>query len=88
VGVTASIVGDGSATPYHLVLNSSKTGVASSLKISSTGDATIANLLNYDPSGTQNFTEISNAQNANLKVNGINITSAANTVTSSLPGVT
>ena len=88
IGVNASIVGDGSATPYHLVLSSAKTGATSSLQISATGDSAVANLLNYNPSGTQNFTEISTAQNASLKVNGINITSAANTVTSAVQGVT
>jgi flagellar hook-associated protein 2 len=87
VGVSATIVGDGSANPYHLVLNSSKTGVASSLKISATGDAAVEALMNYDPEATQNFTEITTAQSAKLKVNGIDITSASNTVSGSLQGV-
>jgi flagellar hook-associated protein 2 len=87
IGVSASIVGDGSATPYHLVLNSSKTGAASSLKISASGDAAVQNLVNYDPAGTQNFTEINTAQNATLKVNGIDITSASNSVSGSIQGV-
>ncbi len=89
MGVSASIVGDGSATPYHLVLNSSKTGVTSSLKISAAvgGDAAVTSLLNYDPAGTQNFTEVSTAQNASLNVNGIDITSASNSVTSAVQGV-
>lgn len=88
VGVTASIVGDGSATPYHLVLNSTKTGAASSLKITSSGeDATITSLMAYDPTGTQNFTEVTTAQNAALTVNGISISSASNTVTGAVQGV-
>ena len=92
VGVSASIVGDGSATPYHLVLNSSKTGAASSLSISGAGgDGTVAALLKYDPAGApgaQNFSEITAAQNAALKVNGIDITSAANSVGGAIQGVT
>lgn len=88
IGVSASIVGDGSATPYHLVLNSSKTGVTSSLKISASGDATVAALLNYDPTATQAFTEVTTAQNAALKVNGIDITSASNSITGAIQGVT
>ena len=88
VGVTASIVGDGSATPYHLVLSSSKTGAASSIKITSSGeDAAVTSLLAYDPAGTQNFTEVSTAQNANLTVNGIAISSASNTVLGAIQGV-
>ena len=89
IGVTASIVGDGSATPYHLVLNSTKTGENSSLKISSSGeDAAITSLLTYDPAGTQNFTEVNTAQNASLTVNGIAISSASNTVSGAIQGVT
>ena len=33
IGVSASIVSDGSDTPYHLVLTSTKTGATSSMKI-------------------------------------------------------
>lgn len=88
IGVNASIVGDGSATPYHLVLNSNKTGVTSSLKITASGDATVAALLNYDPTAAQAFTEVSAAQNAALKVNGIDITSTSNSVTGAIQGVT
>ncbi|MES2049019.1 MAG: flagellar filament capping protein FliD [Pseudomonadota bacterium] len=85
-GVTASIVGDGSATPYHLVLSSSKTGATSSLKIDVTGDATLQSLLNYNPEAAQNFTETSSAQNATLTVNGISIVSASNTVSEVVQG--
>lgn len=88
IGVSASIVGDGSATPYHLVLNSSKTGFTSSMKISASGDATVAALLNYDPTATQAFTEVTTAQNAELKINGIDITSTSNSVTGAIQGVT
>jgi len=86
-GVTASIVGDGSATPYHLVLSSNKTGLTSSLKIDVSGDATLQSLLSYNPAGTQNLTETTTGQNANLSINGINITSASNTVNDAVQGV-
>lgn len=85
-GVTASIVGDGSATPYHLVLNSNKTGASSSLKIDVSGDAALQSLLTYNPAGTQNLTETTTGQNANLSINGINITSASNTVNEAVQG--
>ncbi|MFZ6709026.1 flagellar filament capping protein FliD [Undibacterium sp. TC9W] len=88
VGATAAIVGDGSATPYHLVLTSAKTGATSSLKISATGDAAIQSLVNYDPAGTQNFTETTTAQNAALTVNGIAISSTSNAVTGAIQGTT
>ena len=88
IGVNASIVGDGSATPYHLVLTSASTGAKSTLKITATGDSTLQNLLNYDPAGTQNFTQITAGQNANMTVNGIAVTSASNTIANSVQGVT
>ena len=49
VGVTASIINDGSATPYRLVLSSTNMGAANSLKISAAGDATVSGLLANDP---------------------------------------
>lgn len=92
VGVTASIVGDGSALPYHLVLNSTKSGAASSLRISTsgeTGGTDVGTLLNYDPEqATQTFTEVQTAQNAALTVNGVGISSSSNNVTTAIQGLT
>lgn len=89
LGVTASIVNDGSGTPYRLALSSSSTGLSNSLKITTSGgDGTINSLLGYDPAGTQNLTQTLAAQNANLTVNGIAITSASNTLTAAIQGVT
>lgn len=88
IGVTASIINDGSASPYRLVLTSSATGVANSMKISVSGDATLGSLLSEDPAGTQNLSQTSAAQNANFTVNGIAISKASNTVGDVVPGVT
>jgi len=88
-GVTATIVNDGSGTPYRLALSSTDSGVNNSIKISTSGgDAAIDNLLGYDPAGTQNLTQTLAAQNASLTVNGIAITSASNTVSEAIQGVT
>ena len=88
-GVTATIVNDGSGTPYRLALSSSNSGVSNSLKITTSGgDGSIGNLLGYDPAGTQNLTQTLAAQNANFTVNGIAITSASNTVSEAIQGVT
>ena len=87
IGLQATIVGDGGAKPYHLVLNSLKTGANSALKISVDGDPEIQKLMSNDPAGTQNFTQTTAAQNANLTVNGIAITSASNTVTDAIEHV-
>ncbi|MDP3124531.1 MAG: flagellar filament capping protein FliD [Thiobacillus sp.] len=88
-GVTATIVNDGSGTPYRLALSSSNSGVSNSFKITTSGgDGSINSLLGYDPAGTQNLTQTLAAQNANLTVNGIAITSASNTVSEAIQGVT
>ena len=89
MGVTATIVNDGSGTPYRLALTSANSGASNSLKITTSGgDGSINSLLGYDPAGTQNLTQTLAAQNALLTVNGIAITSASNTVSEAIQGVT
>lgn len=89
IGVTATIVNDGSGMPYRLSLASTSTGETNSMRISvAGGDGTLASLLAYDPAGTQNLTQTQAAQNASLTVNGIAITSASNTVRDAIQGVT
>jgi len=90
IGVTASIVNDGSATPNRLVFTSKLTGETSSMRIAVTGDATLASLLNHDPAGlpAAQLQQTVVAQNSQLTVNGIAVTSANNTVVDAAPGVT
>jgi len=88
IGVTASIVNDGGASPYRLVLTSKETGQASSMRISVAGDASLQGLLNHDASGAQAMRQTAAAGNASLKVNGIPVTSKTNTVVDAAPGVT
>lgn len=88
IGVTATIVNDGSSSPYHLVLTSNSTGADSSMKISVSGDSTLQGLLSYDPTGTQNLTQTNAAQDATLSVNGLSVTSATNKVSGAIQGVT
>jgi flagellar hook-associated protein 2 len=94
VGVSASIVSDGSAEPYRLVLTSNKTGANASMKIGVSGvdgadpDPAIAKLLGHDPAGAQALNQTSSAQSAQLSVNGIAVTSASNSVSDAIQGVT
>lgn len=94
LGVTATIVSDGSATPFHLVLTSTSTGAASSMKISvardpaAPADSTLANLLGYDPAGVQNMTQSSAAQDTKLSVNGIAVTGHGTSISEAIQGVT
>lgn len=90
VGVTATIVNDGSGTPFRLSLAVTGSGEANSLKISVAGDSAISTLLSHDPSlkDGQALTETLAAQNAQFKVDGIDISKSSNTVTDAIPGVT
>lgn len=86
-GVTASIVNDGSSSPFRLVLSVDQPGAANSLKVTVDGDAGLQDLLAQDPAGTQRLAQTSAAQNAAFRINGVAITSASNTVTDALEGV-
>jgi flagellar hook-associated protein 2 len=88
VGVRASIVKDGSSAPYRLVLQSGSSGLARSMRISVSGDASLQGLLEYDAGGTQNLTQSEAASDAKLSVNGVSITSSSNLVSDALEGVT
>lgn len=83
-GVTASIVNDGTDTPYRLVLTSDNTGTDSEMTVAYTGTDS------SDDATTLfgNLTETATAQNAELTLNGISITSQSNTVEEALQGVT
>jgi flagellar hook-associated protein 2 len=93
LGVTATIVSDGSSNPYHLVFTSNTTGANASMKIGLSGtdtdppDSALANLLAYDPSGAQKMTQTSAAQDTKLTVNGIAVTSKSNSVSEAIQGV-
>ena len=95
IGVTASIVNDGGASPNRLVLSSAQTGAASSMRIDVTdtvpavlpADLTkLQGLLNHN--GVTGLQQTSAASNAALTVNGIAITSSTNTVKEAVQGVT
>ncbi|WP_046382131.1 flagellar filament capping protein FliD [Pseudomonas veronii] len=89
-GVTASIVNDGSDTPYRLVLTSDSTGTESAMTVTYTStDSTdeASSLFGYDGS-SGNMTQTVAALDAELTLNGISITSQNNTVEDAVQGVT
>lgn len=88
IGVTATLVSDGSATPDHLIFTSNKTGEVSSMKIDVDGDAALQGILAYDPAGTQALKQTSVAQNTQLTVNGFFVNSPTNEVKEAVQGVT
>ena len=89
IGVTATIVNDGGASPYRLVMTSTS-GAANSVKISVTGDQALSDLMAHDPADDagQNLAETITAQDAIIKVNGITATKSSNIVTDVIHGVT
>ncbi len=94
IGVSASIVNDGSGTPYRLVLNSTKTGEKSSMRITLEGDggnppdSALNDLLAYDPSGTQKLQQTAAALDTKALVNGIAVTSSSTSISEAIQGVT
>lgn len=94
-GVSASIIYDGSG--YRLVVSSNDSGAANSLKISAADndgnntDTSGLSFLAYDPLATsgagKNLSQLSEARNALLMVDGIAITHASNTITNVIEGV-
>lgn len=91
IGVSATIVNDGSASPNRLVLTEASTGKTNSVKISVTGDAALSGLLAHDPGAApagQALSETVTAQNADIKVDGIAASKSGNTITDVIPGVT
>lgn len=89
-GITATIVSDGSDSPYRLVLTSSSTGTDAEMTVSysSTDSSDVASSLFGYADGTGNMTETVTAKNTELTINGIAITSQSNTVEEALQGVT
>lgn len=99
IGVSATIVNDGTASGNRLVVTSKDSGAANSLKITvadgsdgSNTDASGLSQLAFDPTALvgagKNMTEITAAKDATLKVDGISMTKSTNTVTDAINGVT
>ena len=89
IGITASVVNDGSAAPYRLLLNSDNPGANSNMRIVvGGGDAALTRLLSQDPTGTQNLSEIVAAKDASLTVDGIKVSKPGNVIKDVIPGVT
>jgi len=85
-GVTAAIVtgSDGA----HLVLSSSLTGAANTIQVSETDGGTALSALTYGSGNTGNYTQETAAQDASFSVAGVAYTSATNSVSDALSGVT
>jgi len=78
VGVTATIVNDGSASPYKLLIRADKTGTDNAFTIAD----------NLSGGQALNLAQTQAASDANFSVNGLNITKSTNAVSDVISGVT
>jgi flagellar hook-associated protein 2 len=85
-GVTATVITgtDGA----HLILSSTLTGAANSIQVAETDGGTALSALTYSAGSTTHYTQNTPAQDAAFSISGINHTSASNTVSDALSGVT
>jgi flagellar hook-associated protein 2 len=81
LGAIASVVNDGTGTPYRLVLQSTQTGTANTVLVNGTGD------FNALFSSMSTLTAPSDAKVRIGGATGITITQASNTFTDVVPGV-
>ncbi len=85
-GVNASVINDGTGTPYRLVFQSAETGLENELTISGTGSFSSM----FDQAG--NMDELTEAADASIKLGSgagaIPITSSDNSIEDVVPGVT
>jgi flagellar hook-associated protein 2 len=81
MSVTASIVNDGGASPYRLVLTSNATGNAAD--VTQDLDTVLVGL-----AVDAGLTAANDSQDASIIVNGLTVTKSSNTFTDAIPGVT
>jgi flagellar hook-associated protein 2 len=77
-GVTASLINDGSGTPYRLLITSNDTGTANSITVTD-------NLTGGQALG---ITQMQAATNAEFSINGVGVIKSSNTVSDVIDGVT
>jgi flagellar hook-associated protein 2 len=72
----------------HLLLSSSLTGASNTIQVNETDGGNALASLTYGTGNTANYTEEAAAQDAAFSVSGVAFTSATNTVTDAVSGVT
>jgi len=85
-GVIATVItgSDGA----HLVLQSAQTGASNTISLTETDGGTGLSGITYGAGNAGNYTQIAQAQDAQFSISGIPHTSASNTVSDALNGVT
>jgi flagellar hook-associated protein 2 len=84
-GVRATIIN--TADGARLVLTARDTGAANAIRVTQAGgNGGLATLVYDPPTTTSNYTELEPAQDAQIRVEGFDITSATNTITGAVDG--
>ncbi|MDD5247963.1 MAG: flagellar filament capping protein FliD [Rhodocyclaceae bacterium] len=88
IGVTASIMNDGSG--YRLIMSSTDSGSSNALRIAVANTSGTLSDLAYNAAsgGTSNMSQTQAAQDAQFSVDGVAITKSSNTVSDVISGVT
>ncbi len=84
-GVNAAVIYDG--TGYRLTLTGNNTGAANAFTVSTSGATGALSTLSYSAGASGGMTQSQAAQNASVSINGLVVTSATNTVSGAIPGV-
>ncbi|MGC9162169.1 MAG: flagellar filament capping protein FliD [Thiomonas sp.] len=84
-GVSAAVIFDGSG--YRLTLTGNNTGATNAFTVSVSGATGSLSALSYSPSTSGGMIQSQAAQNASVSINGLVVTSATNTVSGAIPGV-
>jgi len=95
LGINATLVHDGSQTPHHLLLTTKATGTLAAItQVSVAGNDALNGVIGFgltdptDPGKTINHLQVQQtAQDAQLKINGIPVTSASNEIQNAIEGV-
>jgi len=88
LGVTASIINDGSTDPYRLVLTANEAGTSKAISNITSSNTDLDALLNFDGSAGSAMEQKVVPQTALFTVNNIDIESTSNTYTDAIQGVT
>lgn len=91
-GVSASIIDNGSATPYQLSLTADESGTSNQISLTAVGsdgvDNSVSDLLGYTPGRQGPMQETVAGQDAQLSINGVEILRDTNTIEDAIQGVT
>lgn len=87
LGVDATIVNDGSDSPYRLMLRSRETGTEAAIQSFQFSDAQLNDAFGFDAESSNSNYTVNAASDAEITVNGINITSSSNEFKDVIRGV-